>query len=191
MILHANQTGGDGNYWIRTTHAPGCGTISQQNETTGILRYNAHSTALPTTARNPDIPMMCQDEPYASLVPVVPWQVGAHPANNVSNDTFEAGISKLPFHQFKRWDLTDTPLWYVDHCAPSSTFWCLIVHEMPALNFFNPSILNLDNTTFDPAYAIVEYDYDDKWGQFPYGLLLYDLRLTSSSLPCRHRSTAG
>ena len=132
----------NGNYWIRTVLAEGCGNIEQSNPLTGILRYSSSSTALPQS--NPwNFPTKCSDEPYESLIPIVEWSVGQHPANNVTEDTFEAGISNQKFHgNVNRWDLTDTPLW---------------------LDFSSPSILNLHNKTWNPEYCIVDYNYDDEW----------------------------
>lgn len=82
----------DQNYWIRITGADGCLDIEegQANEKLGIVRYNAGSTKTPTSVRY-RMNTECTDEPYESLVPVVPMFVdaGPHPANN--------GWSMLPF----------------------------------------------------------------------------------------------
>lgn len=69
---------------------------------------------------------------------MVPWFVDNHPVNHVLDDTFEAFIDENETHGYNRWDLTDTPLW---------------------LNFSNPTILNLDNTTFNPEYAVIPENY--------------------------------
>lgn len=75
----------DQNYWIRITGAGQCIDMEagQQNEKLGIIRYNSGSTKTPTTKRykfNDE----CADEPYQSLVPVVPMNVDSrdHPVNN-------------------------------------------------------------------------------------------------------------
>ena len=70
------------NYWIRITGADGCFDFepNQDNEKLGIIRYNAGSTADPTTKRY-GFDLTCRDEPYESLVPVVPNYVGP-PKNN-------------------------------------------------------------------------------------------------------------
>lgn len=65
------------NYWIRTVVASGCGSIDQNNETVGVVRYDPESTKTPTTTRY-QFNTTCSDEPYESLVPVVQWQVGNH-----------------------------------------------------------------------------------------------------------------
>ena len=156
----------DQNYWIRAVVASGCGSIDQNNETVGVIRYDSKSTKTPTTTRY-QFNTSCSDEPYQSLVPVVPWNVGK-PSNNsksyslsednehicprltvvVTNDNFAAGLTNytgtpLPHGNFSRWDLTDFPLW---------------------LNFSNPTITNLKNTSWNPEYCIVAEDYkEDDW----------------------------
>ena len=100
----------DGNYWIRTIVANGCGNISTYENQTGIIRYDPESDALPTSTQA-NINLTCSDPPLESLVPVVPWAVDNHAVNNVLDDTFEAFIDNNETHGYKRWDLTNTPLW--------------------------------------------------------------------------------
>jgi hypothetical protein len=105
----------DDNYWIRTVLAQNCGQISSQGSTstTGIIRYDKSSTTYPTSTQHKYVPTLCSDEPYESLIPIVPWCVGNRPANDVEKDTFEAGLDfTRPQHEFFRWDLTNTSLWY-------------------------------------------------------------------------------
>ena len=73
----------DKNYWIRTVTAEDCGTLEQPNPEIGIIRYAQFSNKTPTT-RQYKFDRVCNDEPYESLVPVVPLEVTAreHPANN-------------------------------------------------------------------------------------------------------------
>ena len=61
----------DQSYWIRAVVASGCGSIDQNNETVGVIRYDHESTKTPTTTRY-QFNTSCSDEPYASLVPIVP-----------------------------------------------------------------------------------------------------------------------
>jgi hypothetical protein len=112
----------------------GCGNIDPKgsDERTGIIRYGSGSTALPSSTKN-QFPSNCTDEPYESLKPIVEWLV-QHPENNVTENTYEAGIDLEKTHGYQRWDLTDTPLW---------------------LNFSNPTILNLKNTTWNPEYCVI------------------------------------
>lgn len=87
----------DQNYWIRITGAKDCNDIEpgQENEKLGIIRYNSGSQKEPTTTRY-SFNTVCADEPYESLVPVVPMQVTArdHPANN--------SLSRIPFSIYIR-----------------------------------------------------------------------------------------
>ncbi|KAL1630095.1 hypothetical protein SLS54_000955 [Diplodia seriata] len=140
IIIEANADPGD--YWIRTEipRGPGgCGNVTDRNgDVTGILRYDASSTALPTSSKN-EYESDCHDEPKELLVPILPWMVDPHPQNDVHNNTYEAGITEVQYHNAFRWDLTDTPMW---------------------LDFSNPTILNLENTTWNPEYAVIDYNYD-------------------------------
>lgn len=124
-------------YWIRTSKrhreagsrfpinnccvvpATGCGTFqpNQSDTRTGIIYYSGYPQATPLS-ESQTFSINCTDEPYESLVPIVKWAVGQHPANNPSVDTYEAGLSPAPNSTFtelhgnvSRWDLTDTPLW--------------------------------------------------------------------------------
>lgn len=88
-----------------------CGTINQTNPEMGVIRYNARSTALPTSTNHTALSTDCADERPENLVPVVPWPVDHQAVNDVLNDTFEAEVSRNETHGAFRWDLTDTPLW--------------------------------------------------------------------------------
>ena len=115
MIVEANPSApvqADGNYWIRTIPSIGCGNLNSttSDPLTGVIRYEQHSKALPTSTQA-KINLTCADPPLSSLVPVVPWQVDNHAVNDVPEDTFEALIDETPTHGYRRWDLTDNPLW--------------------------------------------------------------------------------
>jgi FtsP/CotA-like multicopper oxidase with cupredoxin domain len=103
--LPYNEIAKDGNYWIRTYRATCFG--SKPNSTNymenGILRYNAASEAYPnTTAWGPNpygnISLICSDETYKSLRPILPWTVG--PAANAPPDqigqSFTVQANKSP-----------------------------------------------------------------------------------------------
>jgi hypothetical protein len=68
---------GDQRYWIRTIVADDCGRFSNTlDEKTGILYYEGtDNSKLPDTHQG-DFSTLCADEPYESLVPVVPWTIG-------------------------------------------------------------------------------------------------------------------
>ena len=88
----------DQNYWMRITGADGCLDIEagQNNEKLGIIRYNSGSTKLPTSTRY-RLNTECADEPYESLVPVVPMDVDARerPANDSQFPRFPSPYSTL------------------------------------------------------------------------------------------------
>ncbi|KAF2469131.1 uncharacterized protein BDR25DRAFT_394500 [Lindgomyces ingoldianus] len=138
----------NGKYWLRTEYSSACNneiidvpSNNPDRQRTGIISYtNANGTGDPTTTRHPDA-VGCADEPASSLVPIVQWTVGT-PQNNITNDTYQAGLDlSKKFHgDVNRWDITDTPMW---------------------LNFSDPTIMNLKNTSFNPEYAVVDYNYHD------------------------------
>ena len=104
----------DGNYWIRTQVSENCGNVTDFRNLTGIIRYDAKSTALPTSSNQTEISTLCADEPLASLVPIVPWQIDSQAVNDVLNDTFQADIDSADptlQHGALRWDLTNYPMW--------------------------------------------------------------------------------
>lgn len=82
-------------YWIRTRIASGCGTVSQDDETTGIVSYNASSTGTPTTHPQHDR-TACVDEPVEKLQPVFQWNV-SNLVNSREDYMFDADISDVPF----------------------------------------------------------------------------------------------
>ena len=45
------------------------------DERQGIVYYEKVSKTYPTTPRAPSIPLDCRDEPFPSLVPVLPWTI--------------------------------------------------------------------------------------------------------------------
>ena len=105
----------DGNYWIRTILSAGCGSIIDNVNQTGVIRYDSQSTALPTSSISSNVDTTCADEPLDHLVPVVPWVVDRQAVNNVpESGTFEVGLSEQNVnetHGYVRWEITNTPLW--------------------------------------------------------------------------------
>ncbi|KAK5124046.1 hypothetical protein LTR85_002243 [Meristemomyces frigidus] len=136
------------NYWIRTRVAVGCGTVGQDDETTGIIQYNASRPArtVPTTTPN-TLRSACVDEPVASLRPVFHWDVDDL-VNSRDNYTFDATLDNTTaFKGAYRWDLLDYPLF---------------------LNYSDPTILNTNNATYlhQNYSAIVNYsnpEWNDKF----------------------------
>ena len=69
------------NYWVRTIPAKDCGTENFVDfkallNNTGIIRYKENNLD-PTTTWDTTISTECSDEPYKSLIPMVPWKVEA------------------------------------------------------------------------------------------------------------------
>lgn len=152
VVVDADQE--PGNYWMRTHPTTGCNgfnaslpcngifndTCESFPVTTGIVRYDTSSTAEPSSepwAYNRE----CADEPYEKLRPVVPWIIDRHPQNDVTEHRFAAAhqtsASSNSTGGYAHWMLTPDFLW---------------------LDFANPSILNIDNRTYDwtSNYHIVE-----------------------------------
>ncbi|MCJ1404106.1 hypothetical protein MMC11_007331 [Xylographa trunciseda] len=116
VIVEANpnMASQDGNYWIRTVPAKGCGSFNGVPEKkTGILRYNALSTSDPTTTQN-TFDEQCSDENYTNLSPILKWKV---PETINSHHPFVAGFTKVkgppyyPETEKNRWDLHHAPMW--------------------------------------------------------------------------------
>lgn len=157
VIVEANQE--PGNYWMRTHPADGCNTFTPAlcapkappcsvsamtrpfNVTTGIIRYDTSPSEADPTSTPWAYSTACTDEPYESLKPVVPWVIDRHPANEITESRFAAvkqvGNSSPETGGYSHWLLTPEFLW---------------------LDFGNPSILNIDNDTYDrdPNYHIVD-----------------------------------
>lgn len=129
-----------GDYWMRTFPAP-CATFEGiPDQRTGIIRYDPSSTALPPDG-TPLANVTCSDVSVELLNPIVPWCVDQHPQNNVTEDTFEAGLQVEadqqlgPLGNYKHWFLGHQPMW---------------------LNFSMPTILYVDDAIKNPNYTVIE-----------------------------------
>ena len=128
---------------MRTAPATNCATFDQApDERTGIIRYDESSTALPPADAPPLSNTTCNDVDVNFLNPIVPWCVDQHPQNNVTEDTYEAGIQDFndtslgpPGHPYRHWFLGDRPMW---------------------LNFSRPTILYIDESINNPNYTVTE-----------------------------------
>lgn len=125
--------------------ATGCGNIIQSSETTGVLNYDTFDFSATPITHTQQFRFLCEDEPSASLNPIVPWNPRPSDiVNNIKHFTFEAGIAppdpSLPNSGFARWDLTNFPLF---------------------LNYSDPTITHADNINFNfnESYAIVDYNF--------------------------------
>ncbi|KAL9049309.1 MAG: hypothetical protein Q9162_007282 [Coniocarpon cinnabarinum] len=139
----------DGNYWIRTSIVP-CGLQAAGDlgyERTGILRYNPSSTSYPSSEPWQDIARACADENYASLHPIVHWQVSDHPANGPSGDSYDIDFVPAP-------TVAPFPL-ALFALSPEADGFAPI-----RIDYSNPTFLNLDNNgTWDPLWRVEPEDY--------------------------------
>jgi hypothetical protein len=162
------QNNANCNYWIRTRIATGCGTVAQDDETTGIIRYNATATAVPTSIPNDDR-TLCEDEPVEKLRPVFKWDIEKL-QNDRENFTFDADIeanNPLPYlpntSPALRWDLTETPLF---------------------LDYGNPSILNTHNNTYFESNFTATVNYSNPhWKDGYVYLVITGRNLTAAKRP--------
>ncbi|KAF2742401.1 multicopper oxidase [Sporormia fimetaria CBS 119925] len=150
VIIEAKPTTSstDGKYWMRT-----------ESQRTGIVSYsNATGTDDPSTTRH-DAPVACLDE-TPKHTPIVEWTVSP-PQNDFREHTFEAGLDNknknVWRHAVTRWSLTDTPMW---------------------LDFSNPTLMNLKNTSWNPEYGVVHYNQTNG-DEFVYMVITYGNQRTS------------
>lgn len=95
---------------MRTTPVSNCsgnGTIP--DDRTGILRYQGAPNTKPTTSIQSGLTFACQDEPPEKLKPVVRWEVGTNPANNVIDSTYEVGT--VFSRNATRWAIGEKSMW--------------------------------------------------------------------------------
>ncbi|KAJ4329018.1 hypothetical protein N0V84_000590 [Fusarium piperis] len=156
IVLHADPintttypASEEGNYWIRTVPADGCKGFevgNEPDERQGILRYNASSTSVPTTWRDP-YKLDCRDEKYDNLVPVHKWNITKVDLNNRSKD-FDIGLDTvddrpITGNNFSWWSFGENPLW---------------------LDFSKPTITGLHRTNPWPKdYVVVPAENRDGW----------------------------
>ncbi|KAK3937566.1 multicopper oxidase-domain-containing protein [Diplogelasinospora grovesii] len=136
-------------YWMRTAPAQSCNSFrgndtthvfNNTEETAAIIKYKGapHPDGLPpaSSVKQQKVTYECRDESEdpKRLKPVVPWYVDQHPVNNVTEDTFTAGLENAsnihlyPEKPYAHWVLASSlkfsnPLW---------------------VNFSNPTILDPD-----------------------------------------------
>ncbi|KXJ90396.1 multicopper oxidase-domain-containing protein [Microdochium bolleyi] len=159
VVLHAGPIDNDtfpadpdNNYWIRMVAATDCKGFEDGNEPDerqGILRYNSSSTTVPTTFR-PKYSVACRDEDYNNLKPIHKWSIDPVPLfsdNQNAAEQFDIGKDYYPKrpaagNNFTWWSFGDKPLW---------------------LNFSDPTILNLNNKTWNPDYVVIPEDRANAW----------------------------
>jgi len=115
VIVRADAEPGD--YWLRSGWTRNCGFNSNPADITGIVRYDAKSTALPTTTSNLKLNEHCLDEPLEKLVPHLKLDVGKMaPVNShlqVLNNTRDV-------NSFFHWTLNTSSL-VLDWKTPTMT----------------------------------------------------------------------
>ncbi|RSL57610.1 hypothetical protein CEP54_008216 [Fusarium duplospermum] len=156
IVLHADPfnttkypASTEGNYWIRTVPADGCKGFevgNEPDERQGILRYNASSTSVPTTWRDP-YGLACRDENYTNLVSIHEWHITPVKLNNRSKD-FDIGLDTVDDrpvggNNFSWWSFGENPLW---------------------VDFSNPTITGLNRTDPWPKdYVVVPAENQGGW----------------------------
>ena len=146
----------DGNFWIRTWVAKGCGKPGNETthyEQTGILRYNNESKVEPTSSPWPKVAKSCSDETYSSLIPKLPWYVG-----KASNSVGGMQASGEQFDVFSKGTTKPFPdaVFSLEPNA-STTFNPL------QIDFDNPMFLNLGKTASDlpGKWVLIPENYTD------------------------------
>jgi hypothetical protein len=165
VIVEAKQNilaNHDGNFWIRTWKAD-CFRFKNKDaplgyEKAGILRYNTSSIKRPSSQPWTNVSLTCSDEPYQSLVPIIPWTVG-EPSNdlvhnlgqNFSVTSHEAAKTMFPFAIFSMGG-DDTQ----DESLPLRVDWQ------------NPTFMNLANEgRWNPQWVVVPENFTDTdWVSF-------------------------
>lgn len=74
--LVVEAAAGSGDYWLRAGWVSACSTNLNADDITGIVRYDAGSTANPTSVSTVTASTSCGDEPLESLVPHLSIDVG-------------------------------------------------------------------------------------------------------------------
>lgn len=159
-----NLVSPDGNYWIRTWKADCFGFNNTKSspgyEKAGILRYNEHSRALPSTRAWTAVPLRCSDEEYKNLVPVIPWTVG-EPANGVvTNDNNTIEKFSVTFGSEKSSDaaLTMFPTAYFSMGGDGTDDEFIPLR----VDYANPTFMNLNNTgRWNPQWVVIPENFTD------------------------------
>jgi FtsP/CotA-like multicopper oxidase with cupredoxin domain len=95
VIVHADQP--SGNYWMRADNQQTCTNMIQNRDVKAILRYSDAQTGVDPTSTTQTYTDACQDEPYASLVPVVPLNAGPADFTEGTLDVLVGpGVPKTP-----------------------------------------------------------------------------------------------
>lgn len=131
VIIEANAS--SDNYWLRAQWVSACSTNDNPNGITGIVRYDAGSTADPTSTSTVTTAQTCGDEPLESLVP--------HLALDVT-------------------DLTTTAFEELDFATGGSWLQWTINSSSLDLDWEKPTLLQIvdGNSSFPVEYNVVSVD---------------------------------
>lgn len=110
VIVEANAAAGD--YWLRGGWVAACGTINRADDITGIVRYDASSTADPTSVSTVTESSSCGDEPVESIVPHVAIDVGT--ITTEADEVLSFAATATAF----TWTINSSSL-YLDWAAPT------------------------------------------------------------------------
>lgn len=83
IIVNANATDG-GDYWLRAVWQTSCSTTTNPANAVGIIRYNASSTAVPTTLPATTYASSCLDEDVSDLVPYLALDATPSTPSNIA-----------------------------------------------------------------------------------------------------------
>ncbi|KAG9234870.1 putative laccase-2 [Amylocarpus encephaloides] len=146
IIVDANATVGD--YWLRAGWVLACGQNGNADEITAIIRYDASSTADPTTTSAITTAATCGDEPAASLVPHLAMNVEA--VNNFQQ--LDLGVS---FVGYTHWLLNGSSL-LLDWADPTT----LKVFNNESIFPTEYNVQPLENTSAEDiwTYWVIEDD---------------------------------
>ncbi|KAL2353497.1 Cupredoxin [Cryomyces antarcticus] len=106
IIVHADQPIGD--YWMRADNQNACARITQALDIKGIVHYNGGPMSTPTSSGY-NYTGACVDEPYASIVPIVP--LNAMAANKEIDETVVIATNAQNLYR-----------WYLDGTTFQSQF---------------------------------------------------------------------
>ena len=150
FIVHANQTSSaNGRYWMRTEYFDGSRGDSNYCQfpkenfppdqtdrlRVGILNYSDAKSGDPETSRWP-VTVGCKD---TVSTPRVKWKI-TPPQNDVLKHAHHVGLDRnTQHHDAFRWTLGEQPQW---------------------LDYGNPTLLNLENKTWDAEYVVKPREYN-------------------------------
>lgn len=141
VVVNADQ--GSGDYWVRAVPQSSCSSNNNTDDIRGILRYDASSTADPTTAPYTKFNnTLCVDEPYASLVPYMSDSPASPSSGGDDLDVTVGAVNDL----FK---------WYISNKT----------YDVP---WENPTLLSIYNndTTWTDSDHVVELDQVNEYVYF-------------------------